>query len=641
MNDKKFYITTPIYYVTARPHLGTLYSTLLADVIARWQKLHGKDVFFLTGTDEHGQKIAQAAEKAGKQPKEFVDSFIPAYKKMWADYEIEYSYFIRTTDSAHSKPVQQWLEEMLKKGEIYKSFYKGWYCTHCETFVTEKDATISEQQVLCPTCGRATHIVSEESYFFKLSAYQDKLLQFYKENPNFITPKERLNEVISFVEAGLKDLSVSRTTVSWGIPFPNDPRHLTYVWADALNNYITAIGYGHPEKTKDFNYWWPADVQVLGKDIIRFHAVFWPAFLMATGLPLPKKLLVHGWIKVGDQKMSKSLGNAIDPEDLLKKYGPEPIRYYLLKQMAINQDGSFSIEDLEQHITSDLANDLGNLLNRMVLLAEKNNALEIPKIQNVASSVLEMQDACSDMIKDVEELLKDYAYHLALARIWKFINRVNAYFHAHEPWKVVKSDRQKFIEIMSVTCHGLRAVAVLLWPVIPHKMEQLLDSLGHPLKVPGNTIEQLALPVFNQAFTLKVSEPLFHKPEPAALTEQNKEKVQKESSMTEFISIDDVVKVDVCVGTIEQCENVAGSDKLLKLQVNFGEKGMRQILSGVAQSYKPEDLIGKQGIFITNLKPRSMMGMESQGMMLFAKDEAGKNKFATIAGVVPNGTKVG
>lgn len=644
-HDKKFYVTTPIYYVTARPHLGTLYSTLLADVIARWQKLQGKRVFFLTGTDEHGQKIAQAAEKNNKKPKEFVDSLIGAYKDTWKEYEIEYDYFIRTTDSAHIKAVQTWLEEMIKRGEIYKSFYQGWYCTHCETFVTEKDTQkdtqAQEQVVLCLTCSRPTHIVSEESYFFRLSFYQEKLLKFYKENPNFITPKERFNEVISFVESGLKDLSVSRTSVTWGIPFPQDPQHLTYVWADALNNYITAVGYGQTGKEKDFEYWWPADIQVLGKDIIRFHAVFWPAFLMATGLRLPKKLLVHGWIKVGDQKMSKSFGNAIDPQELFEKYGPEPIRYYLLKQMAINQDGSFSIGDLEQHITSDLANDLGNLLNRMVLLAQKNNTQNIPRIEVWAASALELQDACSDMVKDVQELLNDYAFHLALARIWKFIGRVNAYFHAHEPWKIAKSNPEKFVEIMSATCHGLRAVAILLWPVMPHKMEQLLQSLGHTLNLEDHTLKSLERTIFDQSFILKVEQPLFQKPEPRLLAGADKGiSMALEQATAEYITIDDVAKVQLVIGTIEQCEQVSGSDKLLKLQVNFGELGVRQILSGVAQSYKPEELQGKQGIFITNLKPRMMMGLESQGMMLFAKDESGKNRFVTASMPVPNGTKV-
>ena len=382
MNQEKFYVTTPIYYVTAKPHLGSLYSTLLADVVARWNKLKGKRTFFLTGTDEYGQKVALQAEKAGKQPQEFVDSFIPAYKELWADYEIVYNHFIRTTDEDHVKAVQQWITMLIAKGDIYKAFYEGWYCTHCETFVTEKE--IDPQGVYgadsgpaCPSCARPTKAVSEETYFFRLSAYQDKLLKFYKENPTFVVPKERLNEVINFVESGLKDLSISRTTISWGIPFPGDAKHVTYVWADALNNYITGIGYGNQLREKDFHQWWPADLHILGKDIIRFHAIFWPAFLMASGLPLPKQLLVHGWITVDNQKMSKSFGNVIDPVELLQKYGADQVRYYLVRQMAVNQDGNFSITDLEQRITADLANDLGNLLNRMTALAEKFDAMVI------------------------------------------------------------------------------------------------------------------------------------------------------------------------------------------------------------------------------------------------------------------------
>lgn len=321
MKKNSFYVTTPIYYVTAKPHLGSLYATLLADTVARWNKLCGADVFFLTGTDEHGQKIAQAAAAVKQDPKDFVDSFIPDYKKAWDLYDIQYDKFIRTTDDYHIKGAQAFVTTLLDKGYIYKSVYKGWYCTPCETFVVEigPEEEPAAKGPQCPSCGRDTHIVSEETYFFKLSAFGDKLLAFYKENPDFIMPKERAHEVTSFVESGLKDLSISRTTVKWGVPFPNDPSHTIYVWVEALSNYLTGIGYGDPHKTKEFNYRWPADVQVLGKDIVRFHAVYWPAMLMAAELPLPKKLLVHGWIKVDKQKMSKSLGNVVDPIELQKK----------------------------------------------------------------------------------------------------------------------------------------------------------------------------------------------------------------------------------------------------------------------------------------------------------------------------------
>src|SRR3989339_2186100 len=348
----KFYVTTPIYYVTARPHLGSLYSTLLADVAARYHKVAGEKVFFLTGTDEHGQKVAQAAAKAGMQPKEFTDSFIDDYKSVWKKYEIAYDYFIRTTDNQHVQAVQTWLQRLIAQGDIYKGSYKGWYCTPCESFVTEKDSQQTEEgkALTCPDCSRLTGEVFEECYFFKLSAYQDRLLKFYEEHPNFITPKERMAEVISFVKSGLRDLSISRTTISWGIPFPGDDAHVTYVWADALNNYITAVGYGDDARADELAKWWPADLQIMGKDIARFHAVYWPAFLMASNLAMPKKLLVHGWIKVADQKMSKSLGNAVDPMQLANDYGVDEIRYYLTRKMAITQDSEFKFDDIEQSV---------------------------------------------------------------------------------------------------------------------------------------------------------------------------------------------------------------------------------------------------------------------------------------------------
>ena len=528
MSEKnKFYVTTPIYYGTAKPHLGSLYSTLIADVLARWNRLLNKKVFFLTGTDEHGQKIEEAAQKVGKTPKQLVDSYIDDYKTAWRAYEIDYTKFIRTTDDYHIKGVRTWIADLQNKGDIYKAFYEGWYCVPCETFVATKNTDVAPD---CPACNRKTKSLSEESYFFRLSAYQDRLLTFYKEHPNFIVPKERMKEVVNFVESGLRDLSISRTTVQWGIAFPNDVKHVAYVWADALANYITAIGYEQKEYHKTFTFWWPADVQVIGKDILRFHAVYWPAFLMASGLSLPKTLLVHGWIKIDDQKMSKSLGNVVDPMVLHGEYGADPVRYYLMKKMSITHDSLFSIQDLEQTITSDLANDLGNLLNRMLRLAEKNGVKVVHAPKVWSESVIQLRISCLTMVEEVEKYFDEYMFHMALNSLSKVINRVNAYFHESQPWKLVKPKTtqspglehlqskfpevgsEAFCEVLSATMHSLKVIAILLWPVMPSKMVQLLDSLGLELTVSENCIDQIMSDPWRDTFTIKEISPLFEKP---------------------------------------------------------------------------------------------------------------------------------
>lgn len=631
--NKKFYVTTPIYYATATPHLGTLYSTVLADIAARWNKIQGKDVFFLTGTDEFGQKVAQAAEKVNKDPKVFVDQFIPAYKALWKKYEIDYSHFIRTTDDYHVKAIQKWLGDLEQKGDIYKGAYEGWYCTPCETYLTEKDFEEGTKNPACVSCERSTQWVSEPCYFFKLSAYQDRLLKFYEDNPNFITPKERFAEVISFVKGGLQDLSISRTTLSWGVPFPNDKDHVTYVWADALNNYITGIGYGQEGKEEQFKKWWPADMQVLGKDIVRFHAIFWPAFLMASDLPLPKQLLVHGWIKMGDHKMSKSRGNSVDPQELYKEYGPDSVRYYLARQLSIAQDGQFTVADLEQKITSDLANDLGNLLQRMVSLASKNQVTEVTSGQ-WGDEEIDLQEHAREMIDAFKREMERGYYHMALSHLWKFVNGVNAYFHACEPWKLAKTDQEKFMTVLSATCHSLKIIATMLWPVMPEKTEELFKRLGYTFEINGDKVSELIEGKWNKNFKLQTGDALFVKPEPK---QQEEPATQKES----YINIEDFIKVDLRVGTIKECEIVEKSDRLLKSQVDLGpELGIRQIFSGIKEWYKPEELIGKQVIVVANLKPRKMMGEESQGMITLADGDNGKPTLISPVIPLPNGAKL-
>jgi methionyl-tRNA synthetase len=645
MGSNKFYVTTPIYYANSKPHIGTLYSTLLADVCARWNKLQGKDVLFLTGTDEHGQKIHDKAESLKMKPQELVDSMIPFFEVVWKQYELEYDKFIRTTDEDHITAVTAWIKQLQEKGDIYKSEYTGWYCTPCETFVTVQSDDVQkdgEGDYLCPSCNRKLKELSEESYFFRLSAYEDRLLEFYKEHPTFIVPKERMNEVLSFVKSGLRDLCISRKTVKWGIPFPGDAEHTVYVWGDALNNYISAVGYGKndPLSEDSFNYWWPADVHIMAKDIVRFHAVYWPAFLMAAGLPLPKKLLVHGYILMDNQKMSKSIGNVIDPKQLADWYGVEQVRYYLMRKMAITQDGQFDLKDLEQTIESDLSNSFGNLLNRMLTLSIRNGLSVVEPTESLEADSSVLKDNCEEMFRSYWDNMNHYQFHLALGDVWKFIGEVNAYFHEQKPWVAAKENKELFAEIVSVVCHSLYSVAVLLWPIMPKKMEELLASIGHTVDKKTNYDEELRKSIWNKKFTLKQTDgPLF--PRPESHIEEPKEETKDEPvKEIENIKIDDFAKVHLVVGTILEAESMEGSDKLLRLQVDLGDYGKRQVMAGVAKSLKPEELVGKQGIFVGNLPPRKMMGTESQGMMLVTKDDKGKMRMATVDGEVENGTRL-
>lgn len=639
MKQKHFYITTPIYYVNAKPHLGTLYSTLIADALARWHRLLGEQVFFLTGTDEHGQKIQEKAQQEGKEPQAFVDGMIPPFKEMWAKYDIDYDKFIRTTDAAHKESVAFWIKKLMAQGDIYKATYEGWYCVPCETFVNVGAEPVknADGAFACPTCMRALKSLAEESYFFKLSAYQDRLLRFYGENQDFITPKERLQEVLAFVKSGLRDLCLSRKTVKWGIPFPGDSSHTVYVWGDALNNYISAIGYGAPDSEEQFAKWWPAGMQVMAKDIVRFHAVYWPAFLMAAGLAKPKKLLVHGYILVNNDKMSKSKGNAIDPADLAATYGVDQVRYYLLRQMPITQDGSFTFQDLTERINADLANSLGNLLNRTIALAHKYDLHTVtpPVVWGVQAE--QLRTKCLEVFHTYQANLDNGLFHMALADLWRFIADVNAYFHAMQPWKVVATDKEIFVQIVAATTHALRAIGLMLWPVMPKKMETLLQAIGMPLKIGALHEEELSKQIWNKTFILTASAPLFIRIE--NMEQPVQPVIAPQVAEDQHIGIEDFVKVELLAATIRACEPVEGSKKLLKLQVDFGPHGMRQILSGISEGFKPEDLIGKQAVFVANLKPRKMMGLDSQGMLLIAKDANGM-RIVSPTGVVENGTRL-
>jgi methionyl-tRNA synthetase len=632
---KRFYITTPIYYVTAKPHLGSLYSTLIADVLARYQRLQGRDTYLLTGTDEHGQKVAQAAAQANMPPQEFVDSFIPAYTSCWRQYGIDYDQFIRTTGTNHVARAQAFVSKLQDAGYIYKAAYEGWYCTPCETFITEKDI-VSKDAPSCPSCSRQTVWLSEDTYYFKLSAFQEPLLKFYEQNPHFIVPKERQNEVKNFVESGLKDLSISRTTVPWGVPFPHDPKHTIYVWVEALCNYITAVGY--PNDMPQFNVVWPVDVQVLGKDIVRFHAVYWPALLMAAGLEVPKKLLVHGWITVDHQKMSKSLGNVVDPVELQVQYGADPVRYYLMKHMPITHDGNFSIADLEQTITADLANTLGNLFNRASVLAQTISQGTVKMPAQFSADAQKVRDAEQLCIDEYQTYMSQGVVHLALQAVQTYLHTLNQYFHATAPWKLAKTDLQAALEVLAVIARGLHAAALVLWPVMPQVMVQLLNALH----VDTSNADTLRLDTFAKSvpaqYSFAVIPPLFIKPEPTKNKTEVKPVETKSAVESIGIGIEDFLKVQLAVGTITSAEAVEKSDKLIKLTVDFGTHGTRQILSGLRLHHTAESLVGLQAVFVLNLKPRMMMGLESHGMLLTAADANGVPQPIKPVAAVGNGT---
>lgn len=639
--NKRFYITTPIYYPNAQPHVGTLYSTLLADVAARYHALAGKKTFFLTGTDEHGQKIQERAEAAGKAPKAFVDEIVPAFKSLWDSYNIIPSRFIRTTDQDHEFGVVQWIEKVMAQGDIYKSSYTGWYCVPCETFVNTGSEPITDEKgnFVCPNCKRGLKQIEEESYFFRLSAYQDKLLAFYEQNPDFIAPRERLAEVVSFVKAGLKDLSISRKSVSWGIPFPGDSEHTVYVWADALNNYVTGIGYGQQDKSAQdlFKTFWPADAHMMAKDIVRFHAVYWPAFLMAAELELPKKLVVHGYLLTGDTKMSKSLGNAFDPFKLRDLYGVDQVRYYLTRHMAITHDGNFDLADLEEKVGAELANAFSNLLNRALTLALSHNAAILERPQELEARSAALLERVNEAYKLYCDEMDKFYFHTAYAEVFKFIGFVNAYFHELEPWKLAKTNPALFAESLWTASRSLHMIGIMLQPVIPHASSQLLSALGAALELGTDYDALVRTNQLQNTYTLTKIDPLFTRPEKhsQALMEQKKAVVENNTPEAPVLTIDDVVKVHLVVGKIIHCEAVPNSDKLLKLDIDAGEYGKRQILSGVAKDIKPDDLIGRNGVFIANLPPRKMAGFVSEGMMLYGTDSEGKLKLCTVEGAAP------
>jgi methionyl-tRNA synthetase len=629
MNSKKtFYITTPIYYVNDVPHIGHAYTTIIADALARFQKLAGKDVFFLTGTDEHGQKIEKAAAEKGLTPKALADSVVGRTQDLWKALDISHDFFIRTTMDFHEKGVQKLFQALVDKGDIYKGEYKGWYCVSDENFLPEDVPLEAEGCKTCPDCGKKASLVSEETYFFRLSAYQTKLLALYEEHPEFVRPQSRLNEVSSFVRGGLKDLSITRTTVKWGVPVPGDPKHTIYVWFDALHNYVTAIGYDwNPELFKKF---WPADIHLVGKDILRFHAVYWPAFLMAAGLPLPRTVYGHGWWLKDDTKMSKSKGNVLDPHVLLKVFGPDPLRYFLLREIPIGQDGNFSHEGFLHRVNSDLANDFGNLVQRTLTMIGNYFGGEIAAPGEETTEDRKIRTDFEDLKRRVFGLYDACALNKALEEIWAYIGAVNKYLADNQPWIMAKDPalKPRLARVLLQAAAAIRGVSYLVYPIMPRSSEKIWGFLGEVKKPADVPYAGLEFGGFGPGRKVGMPQALFPRvalkdflgeeaaaPPPGPVSRPEPTKEGKHAM--DIITLDEFKRMDLRVAQILEAERVPGATKILKLKIDIGTE-QRQMVAGIAETYAPEDLVGKKLIVIVNLKPAVIRGIESQAMLLAA-----------------------
>jgi methionyl-tRNA synthetase len=653
--NKTFYITTPIYYPSGKFHIGTAYTTVASDTIARYKRLRGYDVRFLTGMDEHGQKIQEKAAEAGKHPQEYVNEIADAAKNLWTLMDISYDDFIQTTEERHTKTVEKIFQKFLDNGDIYKGEYEGWYCTPCESFFTETQLADGK----CPDCGRAVHKVKEESYFFNMKKYADRLLAYYEENPDFIEPESRKNEMINnFIKPGLEDLSVSRTSFDWGIKVPGDPKHVIYVWVDALTNYITSLGYLSDDETL-FNRYWPADVHVVGKDIVRFHTIYWPIFLMALDLPLPKKVFAHGFIMMKDGKMSKSKGNVVYPEMLIERYGLDATRYFLLRELPFGSDGVFSPESFVERTNFDLANDLGNLLNRTISMINKYFDGHIPT-ENLQST--EFDEALKVHAESVrikyEESMEKMQFSVVLADLWTLVSRTNKYIDETQPWVLAKDelDKPKLGSVMRNLAESLQHIAVMLQPFMTSTPTRIIQQLGlddkflawETIETFGNTIPanikvvEKGTPIFPRLDS-EIEITYIREEMRGSVKTSQEEEPSVESKVVEVpeipeISIDDFMKVDLRVATVTACEQVPKADKLLKLQVDLGYE-QRQVVSGIAKYYSAEELVGQKVIVVANLKPVKLRGELSQGMIL-AGEKDGILKLASVDSKLENGAKV-
>ncbi|WP_027327061.1 methionine--tRNA ligase [Helicobacter pametensis] len=625
----KKYITTPIYYVNDVPHIGHAYTTIIADFLKKFYTLEGNETFLLTGTDEHGQKIEQSAKAKGKTPMQYATEISQSFKSLWDKMEISYDHFLRTTDPHHIQAVQKAFVKMQEKGDIYLGEYEGHYCISCESFFTP---TQLKENGGCPDCGKPTQIIKEESYFFALSKYQDQLLKWYESNP--ILPSYRQNEVIAFVSQGLNDLSITRTTFEWGIPIPSqkdDQKHIIYVWLDALMNYVSALGYGQDGAQMSF---WEEAIHLVGKDILRFHAIYWPAFLLSLELPLPQKIYAHGWWLNEGQKMSKSIGNVIDPQAMIAEFGNDLFRYFLLREVPFGQDGDFSHTSLIDRSNSELSNDLGNLLNRVVGMSEKYFALQLytESLQEFFAQELEN---INQIIHSALQEIPQARFHRYLEEVWRLFALGNELISKYEPWNLQKNgEENKTQALLVLLCNILYKGATLIYPAIPQSAQKIVQALGKDL----GDLSSIKTHYFN-GFQLTKTDPLFpkiQKPEPKMPPSSSQVK-QEETSL---IKIDDFFLSDLRVGEVIEAKRVEGSDKLLCFQIDLGEGRLRQIISGIAKYYDPQDLIGTQVCVVANLKPAKLMGMISEGMILSVKDDEGL-KLIVPQSKKKNGSKIG